>query len=66
MAGSSHQIVAGVQHIGAVSQSTAGQAAYVSEAIDEFTASIDQISISCQSLSDLAQGLQTGISTFRI
>lgn len=66
MAGSSHQVVAGVQHIGAVSQSTAGQAAYVSGAIDEFTASIDQISLSCQSLSDLAQGLQAGISTFRI
>lgn len=66
MAGGSQQIVTGVQHIGAVSQSTAGQAAYVSEAIDEFTASIDQINLSCQSLSDLAQGLQTGISTFRI
>ncbi|GAB6151675.1 hypothetical protein JCM17380_04250 [Desulfosporosinus burensis] len=66
MAAGSQQIVAGVQHIGAVSQSTAGQAAYVSEAIDEFTASIDQINLSCHSLSDLAESLQTGISNFRI
>lgn len=66
MAAGSQKIVAGVQHIGAVSQNTAGQAAYVTEAIDEFTTSIDQINLSCHSLSDLAEGLQTEISTFRI
>lgn len=66
MADGSQQIVTGVQHIGAVSQITAGQATTVSAAIDEFTASIDQINLSCQSLTDLAQDLQTGVSNFRI
>ncbi len=66
MVGGSQQIVSGVQHISAVSQITADQAATVSAAIDEYTASNDQINLSCQSLSDLAQGLQTGVSNFRI
>jgi len=66
MASGSQQIVSGIQHIGAVSQVTADQATTVSAAIEEFTASIDQINLSCQSLSDLAQDLQTGVSTFRI
>ena len=66
MAGGSQQIVSGIQHIGAVSQVTADQATTVSAAIEEFTASIDQINMSCQGLSDLAQDLQTGVSTFRI
>lgn len=66
MAGGSQQIVSGIQHIGAVSQVTADQATTVSAAIDEFTASIDQINLSCQSLTDLAKDLQTGVSTFRI
>jgi len=66
MVGGSQQIVSGVQQIGAISQVTADQATTVSSAIDEFTASIDQINLSCQSLSDLAQNLQTGVSTFRI
>ena len=66
MAGGSQQIVSGIQHIGAVSQVTADQASTVSAAIEEFTASIDQINMSCQGLSDLAQDLQTGVSTFRI
>ena len=66
MAGGSQQIVSGVQDIGAVSQVTADQAAKASAGIDEFTTSIDQINLSCQSLSDLAQNLQTGVSTFRI
>ena len=66
MAGGSQQIVSGVQDIGAVSQVTADQAAKASAGIDEFTTSIDQINLSCQSLSDLAQTLQTGVSTFRI
>ncbi len=66
MAGGSQQIVSGIQHISAVSKVTADQATTVSSAIEEFTASIDQINLSCQSLSDLAQDLQTGVSTFRI
>ncbi len=66
MAGGSQQIVSGIQHIGAVSLVTADQATTVSAAIEEFTASIDQINLSCQSLTDLAQNLQTGVSTFRI
>lgn len=66
MAGGSQQIVSGVQDIGAVSQVTADQAANASTGIDGFTASIDQINLSCQSLSELAQNLQIGISTFRI
>ncbi|OLN33558.1 methyl-accepting chemotaxis protein [Desulfosporosinus metallidurans] len=66
MAGGSQQIVSGIQHIGAVSQVTADQANTVSAAIDKFTASIDQINVSCQSLTDLAKDLQTGVSTFRI
>ncbi|KJR47996.1 Methyl-accepting chemotaxis protein [Desulfosporosinus sp. I2] len=66
MAGGSQQIVSGIQHIGAVSQVTADQATTVSAAIEEFTASINQINLSCQSLTDLAQNLQTGVSTFRI
>ncbi|TGE39386.1 methyl-accepting chemotaxis protein [Desulfosporosinus fructosivorans] len=66
MASGSQQIVSGIQHIGAVSQVTADQATTVSAAIEEFTSSIDQINLSCQSLSDLAQDLQIGVSTFRI
>lgn len=66
MADGSQQIVTGVHHIGSVSQITAGQATTVSAAIDEFTASIDQINSSCQSLTDLAQDLQTGVGNFRI
>jgi len=66
MAGGSQQIVSGIQHIGAVSQVTADQASTVSAAIEEFTASIDQINLSCQSLSDLALELNTGVSTFRL
>lgn len=66
MAGGSQQIVSAIQHISAVSKVTADQATTVSSAIEEFTASIDQINLSCQSLSDLAQDLQTGVSTFRI
>ncbi|HWQ42438.1 MAG TPA: methyl-accepting chemotaxis protein [Desulfosporosinus sp.] len=66
MAGGSQQIVSGIQHIGAVSQVTADQATTVSTAIEEFTASIGQINLSCQSLSALAQDLQTGVSHFRI
>lgn len=66
MACGSQQIVSGIQHIGAVSQVTADQATTVSEAIEEFTTSIDQINLSCQSLTDLAQDLQTGVSTFRV
>ena len=66
MADGSQQIVSGVQHIGSVSLDSAVQAANVSSAIDEFTASIDEINLSCQSLTDLAQDLQTGVSTFRI
>lgn len=65
MAGGSQQIVSGVQDMGAVSLVTADQATTVSAAIEEFTASIDQINSSCQSLTDLAQNLQTGVSTFR-
>ncbi|MFZ3129738.1 MAG: methyl-accepting chemotaxis protein [Desulfosporosinus sp.] len=65
MAGGSQQIVSGVQDIGTVSQVTADQAATVSEAIDEFTVSIDQINLSCQSLTDLARNLQIGVSNFR-
>jgi methyl-accepting chemotaxis protein len=66
MAGGSQQIVSGVQHIGSVSQVTADQAADASAGIEEFTASIDQINLSCQSLTDMAQNLQTGVSNFRI
>ncbi|MDO0821350.1 methyl-accepting chemotaxis protein [Desulfosporosinus nitroreducens] len=66
MAAGSQQIVSGVQDIGTVSQSTAGQAANVSSAIDEFTASIDEINLSCHSLTNLAQDLQNGVSKFRI
>lgn len=66
MADGSQQIVSGVQHIGAVSQVTADQAADASAGIEEFTATIDQINLSCQSLTDLAQNLQTGVSNFRI
>lgn len=66
MAGGSQQIVSGVQDIGAVSQSTAGQAATVSSAIDEFTASIDEISLSCLSLTDLAQNLQIEVGNFKL
>ncbi|EGW40591.1 methyl-accepting chemotaxis protein [Desulfosporosinus sp. OT] len=66
MAGGSQQIVSGVQDIGAVSQVTADQAAKASTGIDEFTTSIDQINLSCQSLTELAQNLQIGVSTFRI
>lgn len=66
IASGSQQIVSGIQHIGAVSQVTADQATTVSAAIDEFTASIDQINLSCQSLSDLAKDLQTEVGTFRI
>ncbi|KUO77401.1 MAG: signal protein [Desulfosporosinus sp. BRH_c37] len=66
MAGGSQQIVSGVQHIGAVSQVTANQAADASAGIEEFTATIDQINLSCQSLTDLAQDLQAEVSNFRI
>ena len=66
MADGSQQIVSGVQHISSISQVTADQATTVSEVIDEFTASIDQINLSCQSLTDLAQDLQAGVSNFRI
>jgi len=66
MAGGSQQIVSGVQGIGEVSQVTADQAANASMGIEEFTASIDQINLSCKSLSDLAENLQTGVRTFRI
>jgi len=66
MAGGSQQIVSAVQAIGAVSQLTADQATSASAGLDIFTASIDQINLSCQSLSELAQNLQAGISTFRI
>lgn len=66
MASGSQQIVAGVQDIGQVSQSTAEQAANVSLAIDEFTASIDEINLSCQGLTDLAEDLQIGVSNFSI
>ncbi|ODA39540.1 methyl-accepting chemotaxis protein [Desulfosporosinus sp. BG] len=66
MAGGSQQIVSGVQDIGAVSQVTADQAAKASTGIDGFTTSIDQINLSCQSLTELAQNLQTGVSTFQI
>jgi methyl-accepting chemotaxis protein len=66
MADGSQQIVSGVQHISAVSLDSAVQAAIVSSAIDEFTASIDEINLSCQSLSDLSQDLQAGVSNFRI
>ncbi|AET68738.1 methyl-accepting chemotaxis protein [Desulfosporosinus orientis DSM 765] len=66
MAGGSHQIVAGVQEIGAVSQGTAEQAANAYSEIEEFTASIDEIYLSCQSLTNLAANLQAGISHFRI
>lgn len=66
MAGGSQQIVSGVQDIGAVSKITADQAANASVGIDEFAVSIDQINLACHSLSELAQNLQTGVSTFRI
>ena len=66
MAGGSQQIVSGVQDIGTVSKVTADQAANASIGIDEFTISIDQINLACHSLSELAQNLQTGVSTFRI
>ena len=66
MAGGSQQIVSAVQAIGAVSQVTADQATSASAGIAIFTASINQINLSCQNLSELAQNLQTGISTFRI
>ncbi|KGK89874.1 signal protein [Desulfosporosinus sp. HMP52] len=66
MAGGSQQIVSGVQEIGAVSQVNANQASKVSAAIEEFTASIDEISLSCQSLTNLAQDLQIGVSSFRL
>ncbi|MDR3601195.1 MAG: methyl-accepting chemotaxis protein [Desulfosporosinus sp.] len=66
MADGSQQIVSAVQHIATVSDDSAVQAANVSAAIEEFTASIDDINLSCQSLTDLAQNLQTGVSTFRI
>ena len=41
------------------------QAATVTKAIDEYTASNDQINLSCQTLTDLARDLQTGVSNFR-
>ncbi|MHB8125552.1 MAG: methyl-accepting chemotaxis protein [Desulfitobacteriaceae bacterium] len=66
MAGGSQQIVSGVQHIGTVSQVTANQATKVSVVVDEFSASIDQINLSCQNLTTLAHDLQDEISTFRI
>ncbi|HZK54379.1 MAG TPA: methyl-accepting chemotaxis protein [Desulfosporosinus sp.] len=66
MVGGSQQIVSGVQDIGAVSQVTADQATTVSSAIEKFTASIDQINLSCQSLTALAQDLETGVSSFSI
>lgn len=66
MAGGSLQIVSGVQDMGAVSLITADQATTVSAAIEEFTASIDQINSSCQNMTNLAKNLQTGVSNFRI
>ena len=66
MAGGSQQIVSGIQDIGSVSQVTADQAANASAGIDEFTSAINQINLSCQRLTDLAQNLQTGVSTFRL
>lgn len=66
MAGGSQQIVSGIQEIGAVSQVTAEQAASASAGTEVFTASIGQITLSCQSLTELAKNLQAGVSTFRI
>ncbi|MBC2723557.1 methyl-accepting chemotaxis protein [Desulfosporosinus sp.] len=66
MTGGSQQIVSGVQEIGSVSQNNAEQAANVSAAIDEFAATFDEINLSCQSLTNLAQNLQVGVSNFRI
>ena len=66
MADGSQQIVSGVQHIATVGQDSALQAANVSAAVEEYTASIEDINLSCQGLTDLAQNLQTGVSTFRI
>jgi len=66
MANGSQQIVSGVQHIATVGQDSALQAANVSAAVEEYTASIEDINLSCQGLTDLAKNLQTGVSTFRI
>jgi len=62
----SQQIVFEVQHIATVGQDSAVQASNVSAAVEEYTASIEDINLSCQGLSDLAQNLQIEVSTFRI
>ena len=66
MVDGSQQIVFEVQHIATVGQDSAVQASNVSAAVEEYTASIEDINLSCQGLSDLAQNLQIEVSTFRI
>ena len=66
MVDGSQQIVFGVQNIATVGQESAVQAANVSSAVEEYTASIEDVNLSCQGLSNLAQNLQIGVSTFRI
>lgn len=66
MAGGSQQIVSSIKSVEIISANIAGQTQTVSAATEEQSACMEEITGSSQSLANMAQDLQTAISSFRM
>ncbi len=66
MAGGSQQIVVAINTINAVSAAAAGQTQNVSAATEEQSAFMEELAVSSQTLTTMAQELQQAVNEFRI